>query len=155
MFCLGQYLHKTPPTRNVFPLKYVHIFMNYSYFIQHFWIVLIKNPDVSWRKPWLMNSAKLITTHKQSCGQVMSSQVSVCSLHASRDRSHGKVPTSCLDIRAGDLPPQWLLVVIAGDLLKLVHLRTYPLFYWHLVVATKVGGTPPTGMLSCSRILTV
>ena len=31
----------------------------------------------------------------------------------------------------------WHLVVITGDLFKLVHLRTYPYQYWHLVVVTE------------------
>ena len=48
------------------------------------------------------------------------------------------------------------LVVISGDLFKLVHLRPYsPNWYWRLVVATVAGFllycTRPTGMLSCYR----
>ena len=45
------------------------------------------------------------------------------------------------------LPCYWHLVLIAGDLFKLVHLRTYPHQYGHLVVATEVDGTHPTWML--------
>ena len=53
------------------------------------------------------------------------------------------------------------LVVITGDLFKLVHLilRIYPLNplrhrYWYLVVATEAGGTHPSGMLSCFNFIT-
>ena len=52
-------------------------------------------------------------------------------------------------------PCYWHLVVITGDRLKFVHLKTYCSQYWHLVVATKntyswqVGSTHPTGVLSC------
>ena len=45
------------------------------------------------------------------------------------------------------LPCYWHLVLITGDLFKLVHLRTYTHQYGHLVVATEVDGTHPTWML--------
>ena len=44
----------------------------------------------------------------------------------------------------------WHLVVITGDLFKLVDLRTYPApRYWPLMVTTEAGGTHPTWMHSC------
>ena len=70
--------------------------------------------------------------------------------HTSWDRSLGRNPPPP-DMGPGNLPPYphyWHLVVITGDLSKLVHLWTY-----HPLVLTSGGGhrtsgTHPTGMLS-------
>ena len=70
----------------------------------------------------------------------------------SLDRSHGRVPPPAdmghellspppphLDMGPRyPIPYYWHLVAIIGDLFKLVHLRTYPCRYWHLVVATEI-----------------
>ena len=52
------------------------------------------------------------------------------------DTRHGTYPLSA-GFQIWDLPPcYWHLVVITGNLFKLVHLRTYPTpQYWHQVVA--------------------
>ena len=103
-----------------------------------------------------------ITARKQSCSKVMFHRCLsvhkrgewIGTSYASWDRSHGKVPSPIpsprhqtwgptpsppLDIRPGDLllPCHWQLVVISGDLFKLVQLRIYMLWHWDLVVATE------------------
>ena len=102
----------------------------------------------------------LFFTDRQRIGRkVMFSQVSVLqsfclqwegvgTWHASWDRSHVRVHPS-------PSPCYWHLVIITGDLLKLIHLRAYPLpvltssgGQWNKYV-WQAGGTHPTGMLSC------
>ena len=122
-------------------------------------------------------SMKFVTVHKQSCGKVMFSQLSVC--HSVQGFPMWPVPMMHWDMgnppipdtkygtssspspRIANMGPTpspcyWHLVVITGDLFKLAHLRTHP-----LMVLTSSGGhqnmhgrqangTHPTGMLFCS-----
>ena len=103
---------------------------------------------------------------QQSCWKVMFSEASVILLgdgvgtsNASSDRWHGRVTS--------DVAPNlcyWHLVMITGNLFKLVHMRTYPppqlvltssggyrnMYRW------QAGGTHPSGILSwyfCHRLL--
>ena len=125
---------------------------------------------------------------KWSLGEVLFSQASVShsaggrgvgTSYASWDRLHCTLQTWAWDTHPSspDMGPRipsspwtwnlgywspcyWHLMVITGDLFKLVHLRTYSPQYWHLVAATetymvgKAGSTHPTGMLSCFNNLT-
>ena len=93
----------------------------------------------------------IFTTHKRSCENVMFSQTSVCSQGGRKHQMHhgidmGTYPPPTPDIRPGDLIPPSPhleirpgdhLVMIAGDLFKLVHLGTYPpiqsdIWWWQL-----------------------
>ena len=64
---------------------------------------------------------------------------------ASWDRSHGR------STHSGISYPLWETLlptgIRSGELFKSVHLMPYLNRYWHLVVATKMGRTHPTGLL--------
>ena len=79
--------------------------------------------------------------------------------HTSWDRSHGRVPPPPPRHQVWEPSPPyyWHLVVITGDLFKLVHLRIYPSpqQYWHLVVATEtctVGKQAVRILLECCLV---
>ena len=79
-----------------------------------------------------------ITAYKRSLGKVMFSQASVCQSFCLGDWVHHM--HQGLSHMVGNPPPRhgtffWHLMVITVDPFKLVHLRTHPDQYWHLVVA--------------------
>ena len=123
-----------------------------------------ENKDENGKGFWLARSVythwtsrqkdTIFTTQKLWEGNF--SQVSVRhSVH--RDGSHGRYTLMDKPYPRLTLTPYiptspesascyWHLVVITGDLFKLVHLRPYlPHHYWHLVVTTK------TGTVACGR----
>ena len=91
----------------------------------------------------------LITAYQQSCLNVMFSEVWCHFL------SGWLVPCSFwMCLHPGGSPSRGGLP-LEGSPSTLGGVVPYPLWYWHLVVATKAGSTHPTGMYSCySRLLT-
>ena len=100
---------------------------------------------------WIGLKTEFLPLATKVCFKVMFSQACIClwdhylwyiwphsTYHLPR---HGTwVPTDAPTWDLGKYPPpyHWHLVVITGDLFKLVYLRTYiHYWYWQLVVATK------------------
>ena len=113
------------------------------------------------KDPWMLRGNLLVTARQQSCGKVMCSVVclSFC-LFTMGEGPHVTITHDSLDLpvqgpRASDLEPPgpslapwyWHLVAITRDLFKRVSFRT-PSRLWSKY-GLQMGGTHPTGMLSC------